>query len=102
MSNNTKKFTIPSCLEAGPQIFGLSLQTLVFSLALGLAALIMITKSFWLTMLLLAAGLANLKLEKKIKSEGGLLPYLMLKTTKQKNIRVNSTIKELIQANNGK
>lgn len=106
MNNNnttTKIFIIPRCLEASPQVFGLSVQTAVITLGFALMALIMIAKSLLLTFVIIVIAIVNLKLEKKFKKEGGVLPYLLLLTKKQESIRVNCTVKSLIQINkNGK
>jgi hypothetical protein len=105
-NNNTttaKIFIIPRCLEASPQVFGLSVQTAVITLGFVLMALIMMAKSLLLTFAIVGIAILNLKLEKKFKKEGGVLPYLLLLTKKQESIRVNCTVKSLIQINkNGK
>lgn len=100
--NTIKKFIIPRCLEAGPEVFGLSIQTAVITLGLSLLGLVMIAKSLWLTIAIIGIIILNLKMEKKLKKEGGVIAYLLLLTIKQKNVRVNCTIKSLIQINKNK
>jgi hypothetical protein len=101
-NTTTKKFIIPRCLEASPEVFGLSVQTAVITLGFALMALIMIAKSLWLSLAIVGIAIVNLKLGKKFKKEGGVIAYLLLLTIKQKNIRVNCTIKSLIQINKHK
>ncbi|MFB3390097.1 hypothetical protein [Flavobacterium sp. LAR06] len=104
MNNNnndttTKKFVIPRCLEASPVVFGLSVKTAVITLSFALMALIMIAKSLWIALAIMGLAIGNLKLEKQFKKEGGAMAYLLLLITKQKSVRVNCTIKSLIQIN---
>lgn len=95
-----KKFTIPRCLEKHPEVFGLSVQTVVISLGLTLLALLMIAKSIWGFLLIVGIIYGNIKLAKKYKKTGGLFNYLVLLFEKQESIRVNCTIKSLINNNN--
>lgn len=104
-TENTEKkiIIIPKCLESNPLVFGLSVQTAVITLGLVLFSLIMIAKSFLLSLVIISLAMLNLKFEKKFSKDGGIIAYLLLQTTKQKNVRVNSTIKSLIKKNkNGK
>lgn len=98
-NTTTKKFIIPRCLEANPEVFGLSVQTAVITLGFVLMGLIMISKSLWIALIIIGLAILNLKLEKKMKKEGGVIAYLLLRATKQKSVRVNCTIKSLIQLN---
>ncbi|WP_166923406.1 hypothetical protein [Flavobacterium poyangense] len=98
-----KVISIPKCLESNPVVFGLSIQTAVITLGFVLLALIMIAKSLLLSFVVISLALLNLRFEKKFKKEGGVIAYLLLQTTKQKSVRVNSTIRSLIKTNkNGK
>jgi type IV secretory pathway VirB3-like protein len=95
-----KKITIPRCLERTPEIFGFSVQTAVISFALTFLGLIMIAKSIWGSLLIIGIMYGNIKLTKKYKKVGGLFTYLILLIEKKESIRVNSSIKSLIQNNN--
>jgi type IV secretory pathway VirB3-like protein len=97
-----KTFTIPRCLERTPEIFGLTVQTAVISFALTFLGLIMIAKSIWMSLLMIGVMYANIKLTKKYKKAGGLFNYLMLVFEKKESIRVNCSIKSLLQNNNGR
>ncbi len=99
MDKTIKKFTIPKCLEKTPEVFGLSIQTAVTTLGLILAALIVIAKSIWISLLILGIAFCNLKLAKKFKKMGGVLSYLFLLIEKQESISVNCKIESLIQIN---
>jgi len=97
-----KKITIPRCLERTPEIFGFSVQTAVISFALTFLGLILIAKSIWMSLLMIGVMYANIKLTKKYKKAGGLFTYLMLVFEKKESIRVNCSIKSLLQNNNGR
>ena len=99
MNYIVKKFQIPRCLERSPEVFGFSIKTAVTSLALIIVAVIMLIKSILVSLLLIAIVIVNLKSAKK----GGIISYFLLITKKQDSIRMNCTIKSLIQLNkNGK
>jgi len=98
MKYTVKEFAIPRCLERTPELFGLSVQTAIISSALILVAIIMIAKSIWISLVLIAIVIVNLKMINK----GGIMSYFLLMAVKQDSIRMNCTIKSLIQQNKNK
>ena len=99
MDAEIKKFNIPRCLESSPKLFGLSVKCAFISIGLLILALIMITKSIWITLFLFCVVNRYTKLEEKISKIGGIIAYILSLTNKKEHFRVNGTIDSLIEIN---
>jgi len=99
MKTKSKIFVVPKSLDESPKIFGFKISTVVISLGLILTGLIILAKSIIMSLAFLAISFANIKLEKQFNDSGGFMAYLLSLTSKQEAVRVDCTVKFLINKN---
>ena len=86
-------------MDQSPKIFGFKISTVIISLGFMLSGLILLAKSVVMTLGFIAISYLNLRFEKKLNSSGGLIPYLLSFISKQESVRVDCTVKFLVNKN---